>query len=161
MSRINVKTKIVFCWHLEGQWRKKQDPDPDPLVRGMDPRIRIRIPLQNVMDPEHWSEVSCAWQESFWGDGIRWNLKVQFCSRFLGIILRFLRLEGFYPSFFAFLQKAFHEQTRVFFIDWLSYTLWICETMGMAWFFCQVFLLFMHFKLLFYVEKMYLCINKV
>ncbi len=30
---------MVFCWHLEGQWRKKQDPDP--LVRGMDPRIRI------------------------------------------------------------------------------------------------------------------------
>ncbi len=31
--------KLVFCWHLEGQWRKRQDPDP--LVRGMDPRIRI------------------------------------------------------------------------------------------------------------------------
>jgi hypothetical protein len=28
-----------------------QDPDPEPLVRGMDPRIRIH---QNVMDPEHW-----------------------------------------------------------------------------------------------------------
>ncbi len=44
---------IVFCWHLDGQWRKQQDPgphpdpdpnpDPDPIVRGMDPRIRIRI----------------------------------------------------------------------------------------------------------------------
>ncbi len=31
---------ICFCWRLEDQWRKKQDPDP--LVRGMDPRIRIR-----------------------------------------------------------------------------------------------------------------------
>ncbi len=31
--------KLVFCWHLEGQWRKWQDPDP--LVRGMDPRLRI------------------------------------------------------------------------------------------------------------------------
>jgi hypothetical protein len=28
----------------------KQDPDPDPLVRGMDPRIQI--------DPEHWIESS-------------------------------------------------------------------------------------------------------
>jgi hypothetical protein len=27
--------------------------DPDPLVRSMDPRIRIRIHPQNVMDPEH------------------------------------------------------------------------------------------------------------
>ncbi len=27
--------KQIFCWHLEGQWRKWQDPDPDPLVRGM------------------------------------------------------------------------------------------------------------------------------
>jgi hypothetical protein len=32
--------KLVFCWHLEGKYK---DPDPDPLVRGMDPRIRIRI----------------------------------------------------------------------------------------------------------------------
>ncbi len=33
-----------FCWRLKGQWQKIQDPDPnpdDPLVRGMDPRIRI------------------------------------------------------------------------------------------------------------------------
>ncbi len=37
----------VFCWHLDGHWRKEQDPyqhpEPDPLFRGMDPRIRIRI----------------------------------------------------------------------------------------------------------------------
>jgi hypothetical protein len=25
-------------WRLEGQGRKWQDPDPDPLVRGMDPQ---------------------------------------------------------------------------------------------------------------------------
>ncbi len=31
--------KLVFCWRLEGQWRKYQDPDPDSH--------------QNVMDPEH------------------------------------------------------------------------------------------------------------
>jgi hypothetical protein len=28
------------------------DPNPDPLVRGMDPRIRIHP--KNVMDPQHW-----------------------------------------------------------------------------------------------------------
>ncbi len=48
-SRKNCVKKFVFCWHLEGQWRKYQDPDqdqyPDPLVRGMDPRIRIRTKI--------------------------------------------------------------------------------------------------------------------
>ncbi len=38
------KSTVVFCWRLEGHWRKQQDPDldpnPDPLVKGMDPRIR-------------------------------------------------------------------------------------------------------------------------
>ncbi len=50
--------KIVFCWHLEGQWRKKQDPDP--LVRGMDPRIRIHSEMSWIRntarqdpDPQH------------------------------------------------------------------------------------------------------------
>jgi hypothetical protein len=33
---------------------KEQDPDPDLLVRGMDPRIQILDPHQNVMDPQHW-----------------------------------------------------------------------------------------------------------
>jgi hypothetical protein len=36
--------KNIFCWHLEGQGRKKQDPDP--LVRGLDSdpyRISILI----------------------------------------------------------------------------------------------------------------------
>ena len=53
ISRTTQK-KIVFCKRLEGQWRKQQDldpnldPDPDPFVRGMDPRIRH----QNVMDSE-------------------------------------------------------------------------------------------------------------
>ncbi len=32
--------KLVYCWHLEGQWRKSQDPDSDPLIGGMHPRIR-------------------------------------------------------------------------------------------------------------------------
>jgi hypothetical protein len=35
--------KIIFCYHLEGHLRKYQDPEPDPLVRGMDPRIRFRV----------------------------------------------------------------------------------------------------------------------
>ena len=43
--------KLVFCWHL----RKVNDetsrihPDPDPLVRGMDPRIQIRIRIHPKM----------------------------------------------------------------------------------------------------------------
>jgi hypothetical protein len=42
-SRKNCVKKLVFCWHLDENSRIRfQDPDPDPLVRGMDPRIRIR-----------------------------------------------------------------------------------------------------------------------
>ncbi len=40
LSRKNCVKKLFFCWHLEGQSRKQQDPDPDPH--------------QNVMDPQHW-----------------------------------------------------------------------------------------------------------
>jgi hypothetical protein len=48
-SKKLCKTFIFSC-HLEGHWRKYQDPesDPDPLVRGMDPD-----PNQNGMDPQH------------------------------------------------------------------------------------------------------------
>jgi hypothetical protein len=35
--------KLVFCWRLEGQWRKQHDPYP--LVRGIDPRIRIHTKM--------------------------------------------------------------------------------------------------------------------
>ncbi len=68
--------KLVFCWHLEGLWRKLQDPDP--LVRGMDPRIRIRITpkchgsatlLEPVPDPggqKGPSNNEIRWQ-NFWG----------------------------------------------------------------------------------------------
>jgi hypothetical protein len=43
----NFFKKLVFCWHLEGQWWKLKDldPHPDPLVRGMDPRIRIHTKM--------------------------------------------------------------------------------------------------------------------
>ncbi len=41
----NLVKTIIFGWHLEGRWRKEQDPDSDrdPLVKDTDPRIRIRI----------------------------------------------------------------------------------------------------------------------
>jgi hypothetical protein len=55
----NCVKKLVFCWHLEGQYEnnkiRNQDPDLnlDPLVRhgsdNPDPD-----PHQKVMDPEHW-----------------------------------------------------------------------------------------------------------
>ncbi len=48
-SKKNCVKKLVFCWHLEGQWQNSrmriQDPDPDPLVRGIDPRIRIHTKM--------------------------------------------------------------------------------------------------------------------
>jgi hypothetical protein len=47
----NKRTKIIFCWRLEGHFRKEQDPEPDPesdpprdpFVKetGTDPKIRI------------------------------------------------------------------------------------------------------------------------
>jgi hypothetical protein len=45
---ISKDKKIIFCWHLEDQWREEQDPEPGPLVRGTDPD-----PYLNFMDPEH------------------------------------------------------------------------------------------------------------
>jgi hypothetical protein len=51
-SKKNKHKKIIFCWHLEDPWRKEQDlgPDshPDPLVKGTDPRIRIRIKMLRI-----------------------------------------------------------------------------------------------------------------
>ncbi len=41
-SKSNAQ-KIIFYWRLEGHWRKEQDPEPALLVKGMDPRIWIRI----------------------------------------------------------------------------------------------------------------------
>ncbi len=41
-----------ICLHPETQWRKESDPDPetdpDPLVRGTDPGIRIRTKLSRI-----------------------------------------------------------------------------------------------------------------
>jgi hypothetical protein len=46
----SIFLKLGFCWRLEGQCRKNQDPDPnpDPLVRGMDPRIRIDTKMSRI-----------------------------------------------------------------------------------------------------------------
>jgi hypothetical protein len=44
-----LNKKLVFCWHLgkvndeNSRIRIRIDPNPDPLVRGMDPRIQIQI----------------------------------------------------------------------------------------------------------------------
>jgi hypothetical protein len=46
---ISKKTRknyfLLASWRL---CRKKQDPEPDPLVRGMDPRIRIRTKMSQI-----------------------------------------------------------------------------------------------------------------
>jgi hypothetical protein len=46
----NLFKNSFLCWRLEGQGRKKQDPAPDPdsLVRGTDPRIRIRTKMSQI-----------------------------------------------------------------------------------------------------------------
>ncbi len=42
-----MREKIFFCcWRLEGHRRKEQDPEPDLLVKGTDPRIGIRIRIR-------------------------------------------------------------------------------------------------------------------
>ncbi len=53
---------LVFCWRLEGQWRKQQDPDPDPLVRGMDPRVRIHTKMSWIRNTGlHFSAPLVGW----------------------------------------------------------------------------------------------------
>ncbi len=37
--------------HLEGQWWKQQDPDP--LIRGMDPRIQIHTKMSWIRNTEN------------------------------------------------------------------------------------------------------------
>ncbi len=44
-----IRRKICFCWRLEDQERKPQDPGPDPS------------PSQNVTDPQYWFRVIYAW----------------------------------------------------------------------------------------------------
>jgi hypothetical protein len=53
------RTKIIFCWHLEGHWRKEKDPEPyphpDPFVKGTWFEDPFPHPdqYQNVTGPEH------------------------------------------------------------------------------------------------------------
>ncbi len=53
--------KIIFSCNLEGHWRKYQGPDPesdpDPLVRGMDLRIRIRTKIAWIRNTDYSSVV--------------------------------------------------------------------------------------------------------
>jgi hypothetical protein len=69
--------------------------------------------------------------------------------RFLDIIMRFLRLEvsiDFEVSFLPFYKMSFMNELE--FSSFIRYFfVWISETLGV--FFCQVFLLWMHFSLLF------------
>jgi hypothetical protein len=61
LSSRNLASKAAFSWvsvavpNKSFKTREESSvADPDPLIRGMDPRIRIRIHPQNVMDPQHW-----------------------------------------------------------------------------------------------------------
>jgi hypothetical protein len=52
ISRKNCVKKLVFCWHLlkvNDENSRIRIQDPDPLVRGKDPRIRIRIRIHPKM----------------------------------------------------------------------------------------------------------------
>ncbi len=50
LQKVRNKQKNVeknrFCWSIEGQWQKWQDPDP--LVRVTDPRIRIYTKMSRI-----------------------------------------------------------------------------------------------------------------
>jgi hypothetical protein len=53
LQNIISRKKLVFCWRLEGQGRKYQDPDLNPLVRGTDPQIRNRVRIRTKMSQIH------------------------------------------------------------------------------------------------------------
>jgi hypothetical protein len=53
--RLSYKKKMNFFCILKAA---ELDPDPDPLVRGVDPD-----PHQNVTDPQHWRKLSLFSQE--------------------------------------------------------------------------------------------------
>ncbi len=57
MSPQKLKSKkLIFCWHLESHWRKKQDPDPEPDVTQW---YGSPDPYQNVTDPQNRDTVMC------------------------------------------------------------------------------------------------------
>ncbi len=45
---LKKKNKKFFLASLKKGVGPELDPDPDPLVRGMDPRIRIRIKMSRI-----------------------------------------------------------------------------------------------------------------
>jgi len=53
LQKIISRKKLVFCWCLEGQGRKYQDPDLNPLVIGTDPQIRNRVRIRTKMARIH------------------------------------------------------------------------------------------------------------
>jgi hypothetical protein len=56
VGKSKEKNMLNFFWHPESQWRKESDRvldpvpvlDPDPLVRGTYPRIRIRTKMSRI-----------------------------------------------------------------------------------------------------------------
>ncbi len=50
-SNKTKKLEIFFCWHLENHGRREQDPDPK--IRGTDPRIRIRPKMSLIRNTGH------------------------------------------------------------------------------------------------------------
>ncbi len=54
ISKKILLKKLVFCSHLEGQWRKWHDPDSGSGSISQRHGSADPDPLQNVMDPEHW-----------------------------------------------------------------------------------------------------------
>ena len=53
VNRRKTLKKLVFCRHLEGQWRKCQDPDPGFGSISQRHGSADPDPHQNVMDQEH------------------------------------------------------------------------------------------------------------
>jgi hypothetical protein len=47
-KQTNFWKKIIFCLQLVSHWRKKQDPDSNPLVSGTDLQIRIRTKVSQI-----------------------------------------------------------------------------------------------------------------
>jgi hypothetical protein len=63
VSRKNCVKNLVFCWHLEGNAENSririQDPDSDPLVRGMDPWIRIHPKMAWIRNTAFAERIVC------------------------------------------------------------------------------------------------------
>ncbi len=56
ISKKTFKKDISF---LLASWRKQEDPNPDPLVRGMDPRIRIHTKMSRIRNTDKCKIFQC------------------------------------------------------------------------------------------------------